>query len=132
MSINLTTQDPYNQCFELCIWYIAYFYFVQFLFWSFVLFFFGDIFLCLPFLAASLFVSMYQVEKLLSPGLIEWTYVVGVLTPVVQSPWSPAPGAPGVCLVWVVCILLLQLSLNYCCMSVEGTDLGLICCEDWP
>lgn len=55
--------------------------------------------------------------------LTEWPYVECVLwVPVAQSPMSPEWSAPGASPVWVVCALLLQLSLVAVGMSVGGFD----------
>lgn len=69
------------------------------------------------------FVSMYYVDLPSFPVLAKWPYVVGALCgPLAQFPQSPAPGIPGVSLVWVVCALLLQLSLDIVEWSMGGID----------
>lgn len=76
------------------------------------------------------FVSMYQVELISVPVLVELPYVVGVLCcSVTQAPWSPEPRSPGVYLLGVVLP-------SYCSWLLlthkwEGLTHRLTGCGDW-
>ena len=81
--------------------------FISFLEFFLALFLLGFIYFSLNFGCFFVFISMYYIDLLWFLVFVRLLYVVGVLWgPVVQFPWSPDLGAPGMSLVSVLWALL--------------------------
>lgn len=74
-----------------------------------------------------MFVSIYYIDLVCLLVLVEWPYVIDVLWgPVVESPSSPEPGAPGKSIVYLLWgLIAVGISRKELTFRLTG-------CEKWP